>query len=296
MPKYQNTTAVVTGASSGIGRAVAKALAQEGSHVFITGRDIERLRETADAIRRNGGVVSNQAFDVRDSERLQNFIAHASDETGRLNFLVNAAGLGYINTIAEGDPTNWRDMFDTNVIAVLVGSQAAIRAMRRTGSRGHIVAISSYSGRMDGSHVYGATKAAVDSICATLRKELEDEPIRIVNIVPGAVATNFGRTFGPEFVNGVLRAFGLPAGFQAGNILPESILQQLSARASSLFVSPDDIARAVLFAVEQPYEVSVSEIVIGPRRAFPLVAGTTGQKISNNMTEYRRSDNRTRNQ
>jgi NADP-dependent 3-hydroxy acid dehydrogenase YdfG len=285
MNTLDNTTAVISGASSGIGCAVAKALAHQGSQVFITGRDVRRLHEAADAIRATGGLVSSEAFDVRDSNRLQAFVANAAEETGRLNVMVNAAGLGYMGTIAEGKPAEWREMFDINVLATLVGSQAAIAAMRRTGSSGHIVTISSYTGRMEASHVYGATKAAVNSICATLRKELEDEPIRIVNIVPGAVATNFGRNFSPDFVNAVLTSFGLPAGFRTGDVLRDSTLKALNARAASLFASPDDIARAVLYAVTQPDNVNVSEIVIGPRKAFPLASAASSRKARHHLSE-----------
>jgi len=160
-------------------------------------------------------------------------------------------------------------MFETNVIAMLVGSRAAIRAMRATKSSGHLVTISSYAGRGDGFRVYGATKAAVNSICAALRKELEDEPIRAVTIMPGAVSTNFGRNFPPEFVNGLLKSFGLSASFATGDVLPDETLAALSARAPALFASADDIARSVLFAVTQPYDLSISEILVGPRKTFP---------------------------
>lgn len=265
----QNATAIVTGASSGIGRAIAKALANEGFHVFVTGRNAERLSETALAIEEKGGRASFEAFDLRNSRRLQAFIFDTVEKTGCLNVMVNAAGVGYIDSIADGDLMKWQDMFETNVIAMLVGSQAAIRAMRKTKSQGHIVSISSYAGRMDASNVYGATKAAVDSICATLRKELQNEAIRVVNIMPGVVATNFGRNFSADFVNNVLKSFDIPANFQTGDVLSDPVLGTLIERASSLFASPDDIAQAVLYAVRQPQDLNISEIVLGPRRDFP---------------------------
>lgn len=268
MATLNNKTAIVTGASSGIGRAVALNLARDGAHVFLTGRDAERLEAAARTIRQEGGLASIEAFDLRESDRLQIFVATAAKETGRLNIMVNAAGVDHPGTIAEGGLTEWRDMFDINVVAMLVGSQAAIRAMRETKSQGHIVTISSNAGR-DGFRVYGATKEAVNSLCITLRNELEDEPIRVVNIMPGAVATNFGRNFGPEFVNGLLKSFGLPSDFKTGDVLPGSTLEALNARAMALFAAPDDIARAVLYSVTQPYDVNVSEIIVGPRKAFP---------------------------
>jgi NADP-dependent 3-hydroxy acid dehydrogenase YdfG len=269
MGLLKDKTAVVTGASSGIGRAIARALAAEGSHVFIAGRDADRLRETAGSIRHNGGRATVGAFDLHDFDRLTAFVGEAVGESGRLDIMVNAAGVDHPGTISDGALSHWRDMFETNVIAMLVGTQAAIRAMRETKSAGHIVTISSYAGRGDGFRVYGATKAAVNSICATLRKELEDEPIRAITIMPGAVSTNFGRNFPPEFVNGLLKSFGLAANFATGDVLPDATLEALNARASALFASPDDIARSVLFAVTQPYDISVSEIVVGPRKTFP---------------------------
>ena len=244
-------------------------LAHEGSHVFITGRDAQRLQQTAATIEQEGGLVTAAAFDVTNSDTLQAFIMDTAKASGQLDIMVNAAGIDHPGTIAEGKLADWRDMVDTNVIAVLVGSQAAIRAMRETQSQGHIVTISSYAGRGNGFRVYGATKAAINSICLTLRNELEDEPIRVVNIMPGAVATNFGRHFPPEFVNGLLTSVGLTANFKTGDILPESVIDALNAQASAVFASPDDIARAVLFAVTQPHDINVSEVVVGPRKTFP---------------------------
>ncbi len=264
MPLLKNKTAIITGASSGIGRAIALNLAREGVHVFLTGQDAERLEVAAATIRQEGGLASIGAFDLNESDSLQSFVATTAKEKGRLDIMVNAAGVDHPGTIADGALAEWRDMFDINVIAVLVGSQAAVRAMRETKSQGHIV-----TRRGNGFRVYGATKAAINSLCITLRNELEDEPIRVVNVMPGAVATNFGRNHGPEFVNGLLKSVGLRADFKTGDVLPDSTLAALNARAAAVFASPDDIAHAVLYAVTQSYDVNVSEILVGPRKAFP---------------------------
>jgi NADP-dependent 3-hydroxy acid dehydrogenase YdfG len=269
MPALDGRISVVTGASSGIGRATAEALAREGSHVFIAGRDAGRLDAIARAIGQQGGQATVGAFDLHDSERLEDFVAGAAKTFGRLDVMVNAAGVDHPGTIADGHLTQWRDMFDTNVIALLVGSQAAIRAMRETKGQGHIVTISSYAGRGDGFRVYGATKAAANSISSALRKELEGDPIRAVTILPGAVTTNFGRHFPPEYVNGLFKSFGIPSDFETGDILSDETLNALHGRASAVFASPEDIARAVIYAVTQPHDLSVSEIVIGPRKSFP---------------------------
>jgi NADP-dependent 3-hydroxy acid dehydrogenase YdfG len=172
---------------------------REGRHVFVTGRSDDRLQASAQSIEAGGGKASTGAFDLHDYDKLQAFIGGAANRTGRLDIMVNVAGIDHPGAIVDGALEDWRDMFETNVIAMLVGSQAAIRAMRATASKGHIVTISSYAGRGDGFRVYGATKAAVNSICAALRGELENEAIRSVTIMPGAVATNFW----PELSTGV---------------------------------------------------------------------------------------------
>jgi NADP-dependent 3-hydroxy acid dehydrogenase YdfG len=272
MATLQGKTAVVTGASSGIGKAIACLLAAEGSHVFIAGRSIERLKEVARSIEDGCGRATVGAFDLHDYDALQAFVAKAAEQTGRLDIIVNAAGVHHPGTIVDGKLADWRAMFETNVIAVLAGSQAAIRVMRETGSKGHIVTISSYAGQGEGYHVYGATKAAVNSICKVLRAELEDEPIRAVTIMPGAVTTNFGRHYPPEFVNSMFKSVGISTAFQTGDVLSDGALDELRTRASAIFASPNDIARAVLYAVTQSHDVSVSEILVGPRKSFPNAA------------------------
>src|SRR5258708_3456809 len=134
MPLLNNKTVIVTGASSGIGRAIALNLAREGAHVFLTGRDAKRLEEAARTIRREGGLASTEAFDLRESDRLQTFVATTAKESGRLDIMVSAAGVDHPGTIADGGLAAWRDMFEINVIAMLVCSQAAIRSIRVTTS------------------------------------------------------------------------------------------------------------------------------------------------------------------
>jgi NADP-dependent 3-hydroxy acid dehydrogenase YdfG len=269
MPIFEQKVSVVTGASSGVGSAIAQALAREGCHVCLTGRDSQRLQAVASSIRQQGGNATFAAFDLKDSARLRAFISDAAQTHGRLDILVNAAGVDHPGTVADSREADWRDMFDINVLAMLAGSQAAIHAMRATKSAGHLVTISSYAGRGEGFRVYGATKAAVNSIGRSLVMELEDDQIRAVTILPGAMATNFGRTHPPEYINKLLGAFGLPANFERGGILSPETLDALSK--SPYFASADDIARAVVYAVSQPQDVSVPEIVVGPRKSFPHV-------------------------
>lgn len=263
-------TAVVTGASSGIGRAIAEQLARAGARIVLAGRTRTAMDETAKKIREQGGTASVVTLDVRDPQQVRELVDGAVRETGRLDVFVNNAGLSWPGTIVDGEPEKWREMLETNVLALLVGSQAAIRAMRACKAEGHIVNISSVAARSDASGVYGATKHAVNAIATTLRKELEDDTIRIVNVMPGAVATNFARNFDPALIRGFAKAAGMDADFEPGQHIPDALIEKLQAAASKTLASADDIARAVLFAVTQPIELNVFELVVRPQKALQL--------------------------
>ena len=199
----QGKTSVVTGASSGIGRAIAEAIGRAGARVYLGGRTESAMEESRARIEESGGKADVVLLDVRDADALTALVDRATDETGRLDVMVNNAGLSYPGPIADQTVDQWREMLEVNVLALLVGSQAAIAAMRRTGSGGHIVNISSVAAQRPDSGVYGSTKHAVNCISGTLRAELEDEAIRVVTIMPGAVATNFARHFDPEIIKGI---------------------------------------------------------------------------------------------
>lgn len=263
-------TAIVTGASSGIGRAIAERLAGAGAHVFLAGRTRATMDETARKIREGGGRASVVVLDVREPREVRALVDGAVRETGRLDVMVNNAGLSWPGTIADGDAEQWREMLETNVLALLVGSQAAIRAMRACRAEGHIVNISSVAGRSDASGVYGATKHAVNAIATTLRKELEDDTIRVVNVMPGAVATSFARNFDPAVLRGFAKAVGMDAEIDAGAHVPDALLEKLQAAAKKSLASADDIARAVLFAVTQPIELNVFELVVRPQKQLQI--------------------------
>ena len=130
-------TAIVTGASSGIGRAIALELGLAGAQVFLAGRTKATMDETRKEIEEQGGQAHPVALDVRDPEQVQSLVAEAVQKTGRLDIMVNNAGLAYRGPIADANPEHWREMLETNVLALLVGSQAAIRAMRACGAEGH---------------------------------------------------------------------------------------------------------------------------------------------------------------
>jgi NADP-dependent 3-hydroxy acid dehydrogenase YdfG len=228
------------------------------------------MEEAAAGIQASGGRGWVVEADVREPAQVRALVAAAVAQTGRLDIMVNNAGVGYEGPIAAGEPERWREMLETNVLAVLVGAQEAIRAMRACGAAGHIVNVSSIRGRSEASGVYGATKAAVDSVATSLRQELEHDTIRVVNIVPGATATNFGRNFPPGMLEGLLRAAGIEEPVPAGQHLPDHVLDRVARAARVTLASAEDIARAILFAVTQPIELNVFEMVVRPQKQLEM--------------------------
>ncbi len=263
-------TAVVTGASSGIGRAIALQLGQAGAHVTLGGRTEDAMAETVRQIERAGGAARAIRLDVREVDQVRALVAGAVTATGRLDILVNNAGVSFPGPIADVDPEQWRAMLETNVLALLVGCQEAVRAMRACGAHGHIVNISSIAAQRSDSGVYGATKHAVNCIHATLRSELENDTIRAVNIMPGAIATNFARNFDPAFVAGIVKSVGLEVEVKKGERLPDEVMETLQPALAQMLGHPDDVARAVLYAVTQPIDVNIAEIIVRPPKQIAL--------------------------
>ena len=263
-------TAVVTGASSGIGRAIARQLGLAGAHVTLGGRTSDAMEEAVREIERAGGAARAVCLDVRDVDQVRSLVTGAVAATDRLDIMVNNAGVSFPSPIADGEPEEWRAMLETNVLALLVGCQEAIRAMRACGAHGHIVNISSIAAQRNDSGVYGATKHAVNCIHSTLRSELENDTIRAVNIMPGAIATNFARNFDPAFVAGFVKAAGVEIEVKKGERLPDEVMEKLQPALAKMLGNADDVARAVLYAVTQPIDVNVAEIVVRPSKQIAL--------------------------
>lgn len=263
-PSLTGKTAVVTGASSGIGRAIAEKLGGAGAHVYLAGRTAAAMDESKKRIESAGGHATPVVCDVRDAAQVQALVDRAAEETGRLDIMVNNAGVSHPSPILDGEPSEWRDMFETNVIALLAGCQAAVRAMRKTGSQGHVVNISSVAATRPDSGVYGATKHAVNAISRTLRNELENDAIRVVTIMPGAIATNFARNFDPAVITPFVRAAGVDVEVKRGERLPDAVFERMPEMMRQTLGSPEDVANAVLFAVTQPIDVNIAEIVVRP--------------------------------
>jgi NADP-dependent 3-hydroxy acid dehydrogenase YdfG len=263
-------TAIVTGASSGIGRAIAEKLGAAGAHVYLSGRTREAMEEAKKRIEQGAGRATVVAADLRDVRQVPALVERAASETRRLDVMVNNAGLSYPEPILEGDPEQWRAMFETNVIALLAGCQAAVRAMRACKAAGHIVNISSIAALRPDSGVYGSTKHAVNCISATLRRELEEDTIRVVNVMPGAIATNFARNFDPKVIAGLVQASGLKVEVKRGERIPDQVLEKVQPAMRKILGSPEDVADAVIYAVTQPIHVNIAEIVVRPAKQLAI--------------------------
>ncbi len=266
----QGKTALVTGASSGIGQSVAERLGRAGAVVYLTGRTAQPMDESRIRIEESGGKAEVVAMDVRDADALRGLIDRAAEDTGRLDIMINNAGLGHPGSIIEGEIEKWREMLDVNIIALLVGSQAAVKAMRRCGNGGHIINISSGAALRRDSGVYGATKHAVNVITETLRGELEDDNIRITSLMPGVIATNFARNYDPEVIKGIGALVGMELDLKPGEKIPDEALANAQAALENLIGKPEDIADAVLYTVSLPLRLNIPEIVVRPAKQLDL--------------------------
>lgn len=236
MKNIANKVVLVTGASSGIGEATARELAAAGARLMLGARRTDRLeRLTAEL----GGKVAYRRLDVTDRADFEGFAASAEEHFGRVDVLVNNAGVMPLSPLAALKTDEWDRMIDVNVRGVLNGLAAMLPRFNAQGS-GHVVNVASIGAHysVPTGAVYCATKFAVWAITDGLRQETES--IRTSIISPGVVATELGNDITDETGMGLLDAF----------------------RANSL--RPDAIARAIRFAIEQPGDVDVSEIIVRP--------------------------------
>ncbi|HXQ91129.1 MAG TPA: SDR family oxidoreductase [Acidimicrobiales bacterium] len=266
-------SAVVTGASSGIGRAIAEALGGAGAHVVLGGRTKQAMDESVKRIAATGGTAEAHVHDVRVVADARALVDRAVASSGRLDVMVNNAGVSFPEPIIDGDPEHWRVMLETNVLALLVGSQAAVQAMRACGAEGHIVNISSVAALNPASGVYGATKHAVNCINESLRRELLDDPIQVVTIMPGAIATSFARNFDPAVLELMVSSMGgnaEPGQFTHGERLPDDVLDQAQRSMAQHLLRPEEVAEAVLWAVTRPAGVHLAELVVRPNKDLSL--------------------------
>lgn len=225
---------LITGASSGIGEATARRLAAAGHRVFLGARREERLAALADSL-----GAGHQRLDVTSQESVQEFVAAATAEHGRVDVLVNNAGVMPLSTLAELRVAEWDQMIDVNIRGVLYGIAAVLPVMRAQGG-GHVVNIASVSGhRVDPTAaVYCATKFAVLALSEGLRQESRD--IRVTVVSPGLTRSELADGINDQEVRDGVRE-----------------MMKIAIPASA-------IADGIAYAVEQPIEVDVNEIIIRP--------------------------------
>jgi len=189
--KLTGKVALVTGASSGIGEAMALALAAEGAVVAIAARRMERLNELADRIRQAGGDAFPIEADVTDEAQATAMVQRVLEDHGRLDILLNIAGIGVAAPFQNTTTSEYRQMFDVNVLGLLYAIHAALPKMKAQGA-GHIVIMSSGTGRyIHPSTVYSGSKHATSAMAESLRREVGKDGIRVTSIEPGAVKTEF---------------------------------------------------------------------------------------------------------
>mgnify|MGYP001265327257 CR=1 FL=1 len=186
---------IVTGATSGIGRAIAAHLCRKGHHVIALGRRTERLEELKQNLREAKGTLQTFSVDLRDIDAISNVFEQVSS----IDVLINNAGLGHASSLIDGDPNDWRETFDVNVLALSICTQKAVQNMIANDIAGNIIHISSMSAHRvpQGSGMYSASKFAVRSLTEGLRKELRERnlPIRVTAISPGFVETEFAENY-----------------------------------------------------------------------------------------------------
>jgi NADP-dependent 3-hydroxy acid dehydrogenase YdfG len=242
MSQISGTVVAITGASSGIGEATARLLAQRGCRVVLGARRADRLDGIAEQIRREGGAAVTCVTDVARAEDLKRLVNNAVTEFGQLDVLVNNAGISKIGPMSDVDVDAWSAMIDVNLRGVLHGIAAALPVFRRQG-RGHLVTTISTAGLkiVPNQAVYAATKNAVRTLLEGLRQESTDGVIRTTSVSPGFVRTELDRSIDDAAVRDQVRrnmdTFGMP---------------------------PEAVARAIVFAIEQPDDIEIGDITIRP--------------------------------
>ncbi|MDX6227494.1 MAG: hypothetical protein QOI76_884 [Frankiales bacterium] len=246
--RLDGTVALVTGASSGIGEATAVALAAEGASVAIAARRRDRLDNLADKIRGEGGTVLVLEADITEQEQAVGIVERTVAELGRLDTLVNNAGLMLLGPAVGADTAEWARMVQINLLALMWCSHAALPHLLAAAEQdprrvADLVNISSVAGRFprSGSAAYNATKHGVTGFSEALRQEVTQRHVRVSLVEPGAVSTELAGHNKPEVLQGIWARFG--------------DLDRLQA---------EDIAEAVSFLVTRPRHMAINEILIRP--------------------------------
>jgi NADP-dependent 3-hydroxy acid dehydrogenase YdfG len=239
-----NKLALITGATAGIGKATAEKFAANGYDMILTGRRKERLDETGSAIGlRHGVKVKTLSFDVRDREAVMTTLEGLDGRWRNIDVLVNNAGLALgLNPVDEGDPDDWDTMIDTNLKGLLYMSKIVSGFMVQRG-KGHIINIGSIAGKeaYPNGNVYVATKHAVDGLTRAMRIDLFKKGIKVSQVAPGAVETEFS----------VVR-------FKGDRETAEKVYQGYQP------LTAEDIADSIYFVASRPPHVTINDLLIMP--------------------------------
>lgn len=233
----------ITGASSGIGEGTAQLLAARGARIMLGARRTDRLERLAGQIEAAGGQARFQPLDVTNRSDFETFVAATEAAFGRIDVLVNNAGIMPLSLLTSLKVAEWDQMIDVNIRGVLHGIAAALPRMKAQGT-GHFVNISSIGGYRvwPTCGVYSATKYAVRAISEALRMENDD--IRVTVVSPGVVESELAHT------------------------ITDPVAADAMADFRSIALTPDAIARAIAYAVEQPGDVDVNELIVRPLRSM----------------------------
>ena len=236
-----NKTILITGATSGIGLGCARKFAENGDRLILTGRNEQRLHEVCEELKGKGSEVLPLVFDVRDREAAQNAIACLPQQWKVIDVLVNNAGLALgLEPEYEGNPDDWETMIDTNIKGLLTMTRLIVPGMVER-NQGHVINIGSVAGdaAYAGGNVYCATKAAVKALTDGLRIDVAHTAVRVTNLKPGLVETNFSNI---RFKGDTERADSLYRGINP--------------------LTGDDIADVAVYAANAPAHVQIAEVLI----------------------------------
>ena len=236
-----NKTILITGATSGIGLACARKFAENGDRLILTGRNESRLAEIRRELTNKDTEVLTLTFNVRDREKAEKYLSGLPFEWQQIDVLINNAGLALgLDPEYDGDVNEWDTMIDTNIKGLLYMTRAVVPAMIKNG-RGHIINIGSVAGdaAYANGNVYCASKSAVKALSDGLRIELTHTPLRVTNLKPGLVETNFSNT---RFHGDLARAKNVYKGIEP--------------------LTGADIADVAYFAASAPAHVQIAEVLI----------------------------------
>ena len=234
-------TALITGATSGIGEACARKFAEGGYNLILTARREEKLAEIKAQLEAEGTKVRTLVFDVRDAEAAKQAIASLEPEWQTIDVLINNAGLALgLEKEYEGDPEDWNTMIDTNIKGLLTMTRLIVPAMVER-NEGHVINIGSVAGdaAYAGGNVYCATKAAVKTITDGLRIDVAESAVRVTNVKPGLVETNFSNVR-----------------FHGDNACAENVYKGIVPLTGA------DIADVAFYAASAPKHVQIAEVLV----------------------------------